>query len=246
MDEKQLPDIASFDIVLESDTVALKFPMDDTSVRLSHIQTGNFIQQEIHPSKTNLLTHFAEYHGWQWQQCNQVGTWELSENARIIDIGSGLAVLDMIMARRRSDLRFWLIDRGIDEYQTDLTVPHGVDHPYYNSWITVEQQIKLNDLDRKRFVLQPPDGPWPCEVDLIISTWCWCWHLPLETYLDRVIDSLAVGGRLCVDIRYQHFDYIAGELSKHLKSDPRIVSYQGRPWIKDSTPCGYRCCWIRQ
>ena len=100
--------------------------------------------------------------------------------------------------------------------------------------------------DRKRFVLQPPDGPWPSELDLILSTWCWCWHVPIVTYLDSVLKSLARGGRLCVDVRYEHYDSMVAELSKHMGTEPRVVSYYGRPWIKDELPRGYRCCWIRQ
>jgi SAM-dependent methyltransferase len=246
MDTKKLPDLASFDLALGSTLVTVKFPLDSNSIRLAHIQTGNFIKLMTANSYDHLMANFAEYHSWQWQRCNQVGAWDLPENARILDLGSGLSVLDIILAQQRSDLRFWLIDRGVDTYQPDTVVTHGNDHPWYNSWITVEQQITANNLDRKRFVLQPPDGPWPSELDLILSTWCWCWHVPIETYLDSVLKSLAQGGRLCVDVRYEHYDSMVTELSKHMGTEPRVVSYYGRPWIKDELPRGYRCCWIRQ
>lgn len=244
METQQLPDLASFVMSLSGQDLVLRFPMDDQSIRLAHIQSGNFIKQTL-PSAENLREHFAGYHASQWQECDKVDAWDLPENARVLDLGSGLGVLDIIQALRRSDLRFWLVDRSRDEYH-DNPISHGSDHPYYNSWLTVEHLIQANGLDRKRFVLQPPDGPWPRELDLIISTWCWCWHLPLEVYIDSVLNSLALGGKLCVDIRHQHFEEISSQISTHMNSQPRITEYQGRPWISDPNPHGYRCCWVRQ
>ena len=243
METQQLPKLASFEMRLAEQDIVLRFPMDDQTIRLAHIQSGNFIKQSL-PSAANLCEHFAGYHVEQWHQCDRVGAWDLPEDARVLDLGSGLAVLDILQALRRSDLRFWLVDRNRDEYHVH-PVSHGPDHPYYNSWLSVEHLIRANGLDRNRFVLQPPDGPWPRELDLIISTWCWCWHLPLEVYIDAVLNSLALGGKLCVDIRHQHFEEINTQISTHMQSSPKIAEYHGRPWIQDSHPQGYRCCWTR-
>ena len=240
--------VESFDIDTERGPVTIRFPMDPDSVTIANIQTGNFFQHSVSDPVQNLIDNFADYYAWNWQQCEDIGTFDLAENARILDLGAGLSIIDLIFAQQRSDTKFWLVDRGINSYQADNIIKHGEDHPYYNSWLTVEQLIALNQIDRKRFTLQPPDGPWPTDMDLIISTWCWCWHVPFSIYWQRILASLKPGGRLCVDIRKEHFDELVPVINRALGSMPLVSLYQSTiEKIDHSKPVtGFRCLWQRQ
>lgn len=211
-----------FSVVTQQQVVDLKFPTDNHSENLVNIQTGNFINS----TEPDLSGKLGEYYSWHWQRCERLGAFDLTRDARILDLGSGLGVIDIIAAKLLPEARFWLVDQNAFTYDPDYYVRHGADHPWYNSWPVVEDLVVVNQLARQRFVLQPPDCAWPQDLDLVISTWCWCWHVPFEMYWPQVLQSLKIGGRLCMDIRQDH-DTIVPMISDELGQFPSMAPYQG-------------------
>ena len=221
--------------------VVLRFPDDRQSMHVAQIQTGGFLNSPGQ-SPAQQMSH---YYSWHWQRCENIGAWNVDSKARILDLGSGLSIIDLVAAKLLPDARFWLVDENNWTYDADTVVRHGLEHPYYNSWPLVHDLIGINDLDIKRFVLQPTDTAWPEELDLIISTWCWCWHLPLETYWPKVQQCLAIGGKLCVDIRQQHFSSMSEIISDAFGSEPVCTSYHSNT-LNSGDVTGWRCVWQRQ
>jgi hypothetical protein len=211
-----------FSVVTKFQNVDLQFPIDPLCENLVKIQTGNFINS----AAPDLSGKLSEYYTWHWQRCERLGAFDLAADARILDLGSGLGILDIIAAKILPESRFWLVDQNDFTYDPAYYVRHGSDHPYYNSWPVVEELLTANQLARQRFVLQPPDSPWPQDLDLVISTWCWCWHLPFEMYWPQVLQSLRIGGRLCMDIRIDHLSVVP-MISEALGQTPVMSAYQG-------------------
>jgi SAM-dependent methyltransferase len=231
---------------LPQGTFSLEFPLDDISQQLMRIQTGNFMQPE---SACNTFENdFKLYWQWHWSTLNSVGTFDIPEQANILDLGCGAAIIDMVLAQVKPKAQFWLVDRDVNTHRADSIEKHGYNHPFYNSWHMVEKSIKNTGLDRTRFQTQTPEVEWPTDLDLIISSWCWCWHVPFDSYAERIFNSLVLGGRLFVDIRLDHFESITDKINSVMGSKPRTRPYRGFLNDVDVTQPirGYRCCWTRQ
>jgi hypothetical protein len=71
--------------------------------------------------------------------------------------------------------------------------------------------------------------------------------VPFDVYWTKVLDSLKPQGRLCMDIRIEHYDQVANLITQALGHEPLILSYYGG---QDHTPTsptrGFRCVWQRQ
>ena len=234
----------NFSVRTATDVVALKFPADTHSETLASIQTGNFLSSP----GSDISSKLSNYYSWHWQRCETLGAFDLPHNARILDLGSGLGIVDLVAAKLLPEARFWLVDQNAMTYDPEHLVRHGQEHPYYNSWTVVEDLIASNQLSRQQFVLQPIDSAWPQDLDLLLSTWCWCWHIPFEIYWKSALASLRVGGKLCLDIRAQHLDQVVPVINEVLGPVSKLSAYQGFVGsIDESLPItGYRCLWQRQ
>ena len=215
----------NFSVRTATDVVALKFPADTHSETLASIQTGNFLSSP----GSDISSKLSNYYSWHWQRCETLGAFDLPHNARILDLGSGLGIVDLVAAKLLPEARFWLVDQNAMTYDP-------------------EHLIASNQLPRQQFVLQPIDSAWPQDLDLLLSTWCWCWHIPFEIYWQSALASLRVGGKLCLDIRAQHLDQVVPVINEVLGPVSKLSAYQGFVGsIDESLPItGYRCLWQRQ
>jgi hypothetical protein len=127
----------------------------------------------------------------------------LPENAKVVDIGCGCAVSDLLLAQHNPTAQFWLYDEEGWFYNPDVLYMDN--SPYrYHSWSVVEDGIQNSGggLDRDRFTFCNPSDDLPSDVDLIYSMNALGMHQGLNdfNYLNRIKDSLKVGGRLMLDI----------------------------------------------
>jgi SAM-dependent methyltransferase len=115
----------------------------------------------------------------------------------MLDIGCGLALVDMHLARALRPSCVYLLDGAGDAPQyrgyRDVMRP----------WANVEAgaaMVRAN-IDRAVEVVTVEPAPFDVPVDLVISTRSWGHHYPVSVYLDSVAQSLRSGGVLAVDLR---------------------------------------------
>lgn len=176
---------------------------------------------------------FAEYQSWlqnYWSITENMLSNTLNNDANIIDIGSGIAIIDLFLSLKLTQSKFTLIDR--DAYSPVKGQLFGPTHPFYNSWDPVLDAIESNQLDPKRFNMISPDNPWPCNVDLISSHFSWCWHYDVHTYLEQVYHSLKDQGALLITFRLTNNENIVDLLNDKFGVTQDILFFQKEHQIK--------------
>lgn len=132
------------------------------------------------------------------------------EARRILDIGSGLAAIDVRLHQIYPDAHLYLLD------QTGLNVEYGVetDQAFYNSQAVARDLLRANGvpLDQIHLLDATPDYAIGVEdVDLALSLFSWGWHYPLGAYAEAVAGAVAPGGILIVDVRNSEGDGLLWE-----------------------------------
>lgn len=122
------------------------------------------------------------------------------EAGRILDIGSGLAAIDIRLHQLYPDAHLYLLDR------TDLNVEYGMetDQAFYNSQAVAQALLRTNGVPLSQIHLleATPDYEIDVEdVDLALSLFSWGWHYPLGAYAEAVAGAVVPGGVLVVDVR---------------------------------------------
>lgn len=116
----------------------------------------------------------------------------------MLDIGCGLALVDIMLARAIAPERVYLLD-GVAPGVLDRG--YKVDMQPWNSVTLAASMFRANvDAVVELVTIVPPVTALP-PVDLIISTRSWGHHYPVTAYLEAVARSLAPGGVLAVDLR---------------------------------------------
>lgn len=217
--------------------------------RWSNMQAGLYLQN--HPN--NLQLFFEQFPRWYdmfWTQRSRQGCFALPDGAKIIDIGSGVAVIDLLLYSYIPNSRFWLVD--VEGFEFAPGIYYENDYPCYHSWAPVKDAIRTSGFDPNRFVMQDPDAVFPEEVDCITSYLSWGWHYPKDKYWDRVMNSLKIGGKLIMDVRIIEDRDIVEEISEDMKSTPVLHPFGKIPAHVDNKPSpdpvytGYRCVWTRK
>lgn len=146
---------------------------------------------------------FAEYQTWiqtYWSLLEGLGSFELANTANILDIGSGIGVVDLFLAQRFTNSKLTLLDKN--SFALIAGNQYGALHPFYNSWDPTLDALKTSNIDLHRFSFITPDDDWPKNCDFISSHFSWCWHYSVFTYLERVYESLNMNGKLLISIRF--------------------------------------------
>lgn len=215
----------------------------------ANIQSGLYLQQ------TNSLQTFYEYFPrWYqmfWNDRARQGLFDLTDDATILDIGSGVAVIDLLLASYLPQSKFYLLDKEGFKFQQGIY--YDVEYPEYNSWEPVRDAISATDLDASRFTMLSPTDQWPTEIDCITSYISYCWHYPKELYWDKIMETLKIGGKLILDVRTLPDRDIVAEITKDMKSSPTIYWFDSKlpahiddmPAPKNGDPVGGRMIWTR-
>jgi len=119
---------------------------------------------------------------------------------RILDIGSGLAAIDIGLHQLYPAAHFYLLDR------TELNVEYGIEteQAFYNSQAMAQELLRTNGvpLGQIHLLEATPDYKIGVNgVDLAISLFSWGWHYPLGAYAKAVAGAVTPGGVLIVDVR---------------------------------------------
>lgn len=122
----------------------------------------------------------------------------------LVDIGSGLAVIDIFFGRNGSITNIHLLDG--DGTEKKINGFHAVTPAWYSVDIgfeVVRSNVSEGVLVHKHYAHPSVE----VSVDLIISTRAWGHHFPINTYLDLAKRSLNGGGCIIVDIRRKSDGY---------------------------------------
>jgi SAM-dependent methyltransferase len=117
----------------------------------------------------------------------------------MLDIGCGLALVDVLLARAVAPRRVYLLDSeatGVLDrgYKTAMKAWNSTAIAASMFHANVDVGVELVTLAPGSFELDEP-------VYLIISTRSWGHHYPVSMYLESVARSIAPGGVLAVDLR---------------------------------------------
>lgn len=199
---------------------------------------------------------FEEYmdHMWNniWTELLRLQIYKISPQSRILDIGSGIGVANLLAYQYLGGGQFFLLDKEEISYSGkyfDTEIAHG----FYNSWEPTKDAIDTTLLPKENFIFLSPTDTWPENIDLITSYGSYCWHYQLNTYWDRVKQSLRKGGKLYLEIsnNVASVEDVIGTISEELGCDPEIwpIKSGNRDWngvLIENGTIGNRCLWYRK
>lgn len=245
----------SYTLTINTDKgdLSVKWTNVDDLAKFANLQSGFYFSKDKKYTSDLLFEKFTNWNQFFWDQRRNQGIFNLPENSKILDIGSGVAVIDLLLYSYINKSSFYLVDKDqfdITHLEEDLPKnPYALDYPTYNSWNVVEDAIRTSNFDRSRFNFLDVDSDFPENVDAVTSYFSWCLHYPKEVYWDRVKNSLKKGGLLVLDVRPIHERDVIGEISEELKSNPTkhafpVVDIDSYKPVDDGVSC-YRCVWIK-
>lgn len=241
-----------YKLTVDSDRGPLTVEWSDLNelAKWSNIQAGLYIRGE----ESSLQTFFEWFPKWYnmwWPRRHGQGLFDLPDDAVIVDIGSGVAVQDLLLAKYLPSSKFTLVDKEGFEFRPGIF--YDPEYPVYNSWAPVNDAIRTSKLDPNRFAMQGPDAEWPDQVDAVTSYLSWCWHYPKETYWQKTLDHLKIGGKFAVDVRLLVDRDVMEEINNAMNSEPiSKIEFGKIPKHIDNMPSpnpdiyGYSAVWIRR
>ena len=177
----------------------------------------------------------------------------LLKDATIVDIGAGNSLIDLGLSAYLKSGKFILVDG--DGLNVNDGLLHSKDFKTYNSWQMVHDAIELSKLDPANFTTSGIDYDFSTPADLILSSYSWGMHYPVDVYLDKVVNALKPGGYLILNPVLNINGYL-DEVDKRLT---RIVTEPEGHWMRsshewdkweplfrhlpESEPTAYRCIW---
>lgn len=245
----------NLNIVTDRGDLKLKWSEINEFAKWSNIQAGLYVRG-TESSLQLFYEHFPRWQQFWWDRRASQGLWGSmhdsgGDNPTIVDIGCGLSVQDLLLAKYFPGSTFTLVDKEGFEFRPGIY--YDKDYPEYNSWKPVVDGIESSGLDPKRFSMQGPEDKWPDQVDAVTSYLSYCWHYPKELYWQKVMDHLKVGGVFCADVRILEDRDVMAEISEDMKSDPiSKVEFGQLPKHVDAKPSpnpdiyGYSAVWVRR
>ena len=217
--------------------------------KYANMQAGLYIKGP----RNTLQLFFENFPKWNqdfWNGRHKYGTFDLPDGARIMDIGCGVAAVDLLLYSYIPNSKFWLLDKNALEWADPIY--YSDNYPGYNSWSTIEDAIRTSNFDRNRFTLMEPTHTFPEDLDCVTSYFSWCFHYPKETYWDRAYGALKKGGKLVLDVRELNDRDVIGEITEQMKSKPVLFPYPRVPEHFDAYEqptkwvMGYRGVWEKK
>jgi SAM-dependent methyltransferase len=237
------------DVTTDRGVLSVKWNDANNLALWSNIQAGLYLQDTN--SLQTFYEHFPRWYQMFWDARFKQGLFDVSDNSVILDIGCGVAVIDLLLAQYLPQSKFYLLDK--EGFSFRPGVYYDSNYPEYNSWEPVHDAINTTGLDSSRFTMLTPEDQWPEHVDVITSYLSYCWHYPKETYWNKVLDTLKVGGKLILDVRSLPDRDVVNEITEDMKSEPvahwfdiKLPAHiDNMPAPKEGMPLGGRFIWTR-
>ena len=153
---------------------------------------------------------------------------------KVIDVGSGFGINDLLMSQLRPNTDFYLLDKNVDSQTLEnLTktitayFSKSLDdqdyHGFYNSFDITKDIIQNSPINPERIHFLDTGDSWPEQVDVIISLCSWMWHYHKDIYWNKLLTSLKVGGHFAVTVTLRSGDRTIEEISEDLGSYPSQI-----------------------
>jgi SAM-dependent methyltransferase len=196
-------------------------------------QTGGGFYWDNYPQHSNYQRGFIK--DLAKQRFNEWIRYNPSDNIKsIIDVGSGLAISDLLISQLRPDIDFYLIDKTVNESTFDDVMKNknnyfskSLDdenyHGFYNSFDVTKDIIQNSPINPERIHFLDPADKWPEQVDLVTSTYSWCFHYHKDVYWNQLLQSLKIGGYLGLSITLRNGEHTIKEISNELGSYPCFI-----------------------
>ncbi|XOV82879.1 MAG: hypothetical protein ACFHXK_18730 [bacterium] len=127
-----------------------------------------------------------------------------ADTTSILDIGCGIAGLDLFLYKRLKSPKLFLLDKtAVEEKIWYMFKQQGA---FYNSLELARENLQTNGVsaDAIKCLEAPDDGCIDLpgkSIDLVVSTISWGFHYPVSTYLASVERILKEDGVLLIDVR---------------------------------------------
>lgn len=139
----------------------------------------------------------------EWTRNENLEIYKLSDHSKVLDIGCGIGVNAMLMHQYNPTWNISLLDGHSWKGQIGKTVEYldgyNEEYVFYNNWDITKNCLKKTQADESKFTFLDEDSEWEM-YDLIMSTWSYAHHYPLDTYWDKVLKHLNLGGTLLLDV----------------------------------------------
>ena len=217
-------------------------------------QTGWWwdVQESEQLKFASLLQQHAQ---WNWRNTRGAVISKIGTMNKVVDVGSGVGILDMTMHQINTGTEFYLVDKdGIDikqPFEFYSSTPS-----YYNSWAVVNDLLTTSPtMNPDKFHTLDTVDPWPTDVDLVMSRQSWCFCYPKELYWAQTLTSLKIGGTLLVDVINRPDRNVVEEISEELGATAQCHEQHklpiGHPWaneltVTDDNVYGGYYSWVRQ
>jgi len=238
----------TYNLQVDTDKGPISLWWDDveTLAKYTTLQSGLFgVDRPF--SKQVFFEIFPKFYQSMWNITHRLGGFDLPDNPTIIDIGSGVGIIDLLLAEYLPTAKIFLLDK--EELNNQPGVYYTENYFYYNSWApTLDCIARTPKLNNKINIISPEDQ-WPESVDCVTSYFSWCMHYPKETYWDKVVSVLKPGGKLILDVRKLKDRDTVEEISDQLKCVPKKHEFRNTivQWIDNNEDdvLGYRCVWTK-
>jgi len=238
----KVPDWRTYKISIETNRGTFVLSWDDVEelafYSMFQIGIGN------HASFT--LQSFYDIHARmrqeEWSRNESLGAYNLPGGAKVLDIGSGIGISDLILSQYEPSVKITLLDKN-NGWRDIVGLPHDYlngyaedGHVFCNTTKLTQNAMVKNNISNIKFIT--PEDEWE-QYDLITSTWSCAWHYPLDIYWERVLKYLKPGGKLLLDVWH---DSDIKKISDTMMWEPAISDYP------EGMVCGNskRCLWVRQ
>ena len=123
---------------------------------------------------------------------------------RMLDLGCGMAALDLFLDHLISPDQIYLLDKTKTE--DAVWYMFQEDGAFYNSLELAKEMLILNGVNPEKINLisAPDDGFIDLDsnsFDVVVSTLSWGFHYPIKLYIESVYRLLKITGVLFVDVR---------------------------------------------
>lgn len=232
---------------LTVDNLSLSWSNVDDLAFYNMLQAGLFGKRNREFSKQTFFEEFPKFYQLMWKLNQSLGVNNFPNNTKILDIGSGVGVIDLLLLKQNPTLNIFLLDK--EDLVLNPNVFYAEDYFFYNSWNPVIDCIENSNLNKDSITFLDTTDDWPQELDVITSYFSWCMHYPKEVYWDRVLKHLSPNGMLVIDIRNLKERNVVEEISDELKIKPKTYELKNSvpEWIDNygTDVLGWRCVWKR-
>ena len=212
------------------------------------LQAGQFGKPSNLFSKQLFFENFSTFYQKLWTLTESLGAFDIPNDSVILDIGSGVGVMDLILAKFMPNSTIYLLDK--EELNLKKDVYYDNDYFFYHNWDPVNDAITSSEINLDQIKIISPDDEWPKQIDCITSYFSWCMHYPKETYWQKVVDCLKPGGKLLLDVRNLNDRDVVSEISKEFKSNPKMHEFKATVNTDidnyGNDILGWRCVWTKK